>query len=265
MCIFRRREVGRRALSHEEVVLVDALIDDTALRLAGAYVVDVPDVARAIGGRSRQLGAGAALVLPCALVGHPVLDDGVEVGATGLSSQWGRSFRLAVDSPRNGWRVHQPAPFRTRDVDDESVTRRSALALALFMLVAGSAHFAFAETYRRIVPTFVGHAALLVRWSGLAEIACAGLLVNPRTRRLGARSTAAVLVAVFPANIKMALDGGIPGQPFPFGSPVVAWARLPLQLPLIMWALRVARRDEPVRPRPGGCQCPTARAGDRRP
>ena len=109
------------------------------------------------------------------------------------------------------------------------------------MLVAGSAHFAFAETYRRIVPTFVGDAGFWVRWSGLAEIACAGLLVNPRTRRLGARTTVGVLIAVFHANIKMALDGGIPGRPFPLGSSEVAWARLPLQLPLIMWALRVAK------------------------
>ena len=108
------------------------------------------------------------------------------------------------------------------------------------MLLAGFAHFAFPRAYQRIVPRLVGHPAFWVRWSGVAEIACAGLLIDRRTRRAGALATIGVLLAVFPANVKMALDGGIPGQPFPLGSPVVAWARLPLQVPMVIWAWRVA-------------------------
>ena len=108
------------------------------------------------------------------------------------------------------------------------------------MLVAGLAHFAFPRTYERIVPQVVGDPAFWVRWSGVAEIVCAGLLLDRRTRRVGALTTIGVLVTVFPANVKMALDGGIPGEPFPWGSPVVAWLRLPLQVPLIAWAWRVA-------------------------
>ena len=118
---------------------------------------------------------------------------------------------------------------------------REALALAAFMLVAGLAHFAVPRTYERIVPPIVGDAAFWVRWTGVAEIACAGLLVVPRTRRFGARATAVIFVVVFPANVKMALDGGIPGQAFPLGSPVAAWARLPHQVPLVLWARRVAQ------------------------
>ena len=60
------------------------------------------------------------------------------------------------------------------------------------------------------------------------------------TRRAGALGTIAVLLAVFPANVEVALDGGIPGRPVPLGSPVVAWARLPLQVPKVIWAWRVA-------------------------
>ncbi len=108
------------------------------------------------------------------------------------------------------------------------------------MLLAGLAHFAFPQAYQRIVPRLVGHPGFWVRWSGVTEIACAGLLIDRRTRRTGALGTIAVLFAVFPANVKMALDGGIPGQPFPLGSPVVAWARLPLQVPMVIWAWRVA-------------------------
>jgi uncharacterized membrane protein len=50
---------------------------------------------------------------------------------------------------------------------------------------------------------------------------------------------------VFPANVQMALDGGVVGQNFPLGSPVVAWLRLPLQVPLVWWALVHTR---PLRP-----------------
>ncbi len=49
-------------------------------------------------------------------------------------------------------------------------------------------------------------------------------------------------MVLFPANVQMALDGGIPGAGFPLGSPVLAWLRLPLQVPLIWWALVHTRR-----------------------
>ena len=117
-----------------------------------------------------------------------------------------------------------------------------ALALAAFMFAAGIAHFAFPRAYQRIVPRLMGDPAFWVRWSGVAEMVCAGLLLDRRTRRFGALATIGVLVTVFPANVKMALDGGIPGEPFPLGSAVVAWARLPLQVPLVVWAWRVAER-----------------------
>ena len=121
-------------------------------------------------------------------------------------------------------------------------TSRSAFALAALMLVAGLSHFAAPRPYERIVPRLVGDPAFWVRGSGVAELVCAGLLVGRRTRRAGALATVGLLLALFPANVKMALDGGIPGRPFPLGSPAAAWARLPLQVPLVLWAWRVATR-----------------------
>jgi uncharacterized membrane protein len=115
------------------------------------------------------------------------------------------------------------------------------VALAIFLAGAGVAHFVIPRSYQRIVPGLLGDPAFWVRWSGVAEIACAALVAHPRTRRLGASLAVVLFVAVFPANVKMALDGGIPGQPFPLGSPAVAWARLPLQIPLMVWAWRVAK------------------------
>jgi len=114
------------------------------------------------------------------------------------------------------------------------------LLLALFMFGAGLAHFAFPRPYQRIVPRLLGDPAFWVRWSGVAEIVSGMLLLEGRTRRVGALATMGVLLAVFPANIQMALDAGTPGQPLSFASPTVATARLPLQVPLIIWAWRVA-------------------------
>jgi uncharacterized membrane protein len=51
-------------------------------------------------------------------------------------------------------------------------------------------------------------------------------------------TTAALFVTVFPANITMALDSR--GRSAPYQA--AAWARLPVQVPLILWALSIARR-----------------------
>ena len=126
------------------------------------------------------------------------------------------------------------------------------------MFAVGLSHFAFPEPYERIVPRLLPNPAFWVRASGMAEILCGGMLVDRRTRRIGAWATVALLVAVFPANVRMALDGGIPGRSFPLGSPVMAWLRLPLQVPLVVWAWRAAHPAgvEPAAtgapPSPGG-------------
>ena len=116
----------------------------------------------------------------------------------------------------------------------------AAVALTAFLLLSGMAHFVVPRSYERIVPRLLGDPALWVRWSGVAEIACAALVAYPRTRRMGGAATVVLFLAVFPANVRMALDGGIAGEPFPLGSAAVAWARLPVQVPLIVWAWRVA-------------------------
>ncbi len=123
----------------------------------------------------------------------------------------------------------------------------SRLTLAAFMLGAGTLHFVIPSAYARIVPRVLGpgNARTLVLVSGAVELTAGVLLIIPRTRRLGACMAAALLVAVFPANVQMALDGGIPGEGFPLGSPVVAWLRVPLQGPLVWWALVHARRHRP--------------------
>lgn len=121
-------------------------------------------------------------------------------------------------------------------------TARSARGLAALLGGSGLLHLVLPTPYRRIVP------APLKRWdaevvavSGVAELACAALLLAPPTRRLGGLASATLLAAVFPANVQMALDGGYDDAPFPANSRLLTWLRLPLQLPLIAMAVRIWR------------------------
>lgn len=116
--------------------------------------------------------------------------------------------------------------------------RRSRQALAAVMVAAGILHFVIPDAYARIVPRGLGDARALVFASGAAEVMVGALLAVPRTRRLGAWCTAALLVAVFPANVQMALDAGRSAGM----TSLLAWLRLPLQVPLVLWALGHARR-----------------------
>jgi uncharacterized membrane protein len=59
----------------------------------------------------------------------------------------------------------------------------------------------------------------------------------PRSKRLGAWCALVVLVAVYPANVHMALEAGRPRDPYS----VAAWLRLPLQFPMWRWAFRHTR------------------------
>jgi uncharacterized membrane protein len=116
--------------------------------------------------------------------------------------------------------------------------RRAALALAGLLAVAGTSHFVVPRLYDMIVPPQLpGSPRAWTLVSGAAELACAAAVAHPRTRRLGATAAAVLFVAVFPANVYMAIDWR--ARPLP--ERLVAYGRLPLQIPLVIWALRVRR------------------------
>jgi uncharacterized membrane protein len=112
------------------------------------------------------------------------------------------------------------------------------LLIALFT-TSGTLHFLRPAPFVAIVPRRLPRKKELVWISGAAELVAAGLLVGPATRRAGGLLSAAVLVAVLPANVSMALRSG--GRPAWFRA--LLWLRLPVQLPLIGWALRA---DQPA-------------------
>ncbi|HTI23651.1 MAG TPA: MauE/DoxX family redox-associated membrane protein [Kutzneria sp.] len=117
-------------------------------------------------------------------------------------------------------------------------SRRPALALSALLAVAGVTHFAYPKPYDRIVPTALpGSARTWTYLSGVAELAVAAAVAAPPTRKLGGLAAAALFTAVFPANIKMALDARGRSR----GEQLATVARLPLQVPLVIWALRVSR------------------------
>lgn len=120
-------------------------------------------------------------------------------------------------------------------------TRRrfpAALALAAFLGSAGVLHFATPDFFDTMVPGVLpGEPRLWTRLSGAAELAVAAAVAAPRTRRLGGLTAAALLVAVFPANVAMAVDWSDRSTV----EQAVAYGRLPLQIPLVWWAWRVYR------------------------
>jgi uncharacterized membrane protein len=102
--------------------------------------------------------------------------------------------------------------------------------IAAIFVGAGVMHFVKPRLFAAIVPPFLPNALLLVYLSGVAEILGGLGVLVPAFRVWAGWGLIALLVAVFPANIYMAMEAE------KFGiAPVWLWLRLPLQLVLIAW------------------------------
>lgn len=116
---------------------------------------------------------------------------------------------------------------------------RTALALAALLAGAGALHVVVPAPFDEMVPAGLpGSPRIWTLVSGAAEMGVGAAVAVPRTRRLGGLAAAALFVAVFPANVTMAVDWSDRSTT----EQVIAYTRLPLQIPLILWALKV-RRD----------------------
>ena len=102
----------------------------------------------------------------------------------------------------------------------------------IFFVLAGINHFANSAFYLRLMPPYLPWHLFLVNLSGLCEIGLGILLLIPKFTSLAGWGLIALLIAVFPANIHMAINP----QLFPEFSPLLLWLRLPLQFGLIAWA-----------------------------
>lgn len=116
--------------------------------------------------------------------------------------------------------------------------------LAVFFVVAGINHFISPKIYLGMMPPWLIAPELANLVSGAAEIVGGLGLLILRSRRMAGWGLIVLLVAVFPANIYVALQGHTPGLHV---SPLVLWLRLPFQPGLIAWVWWAALK----RPTPG--------------
>jgi uncharacterized membrane protein len=105
-------------------------------------------------------------------------------------------------------------------------------ALGPVFVAAGVLHFTHTSAFAAIVPDALPAHRELVWASGVAEIAGGLAVMHPRTRALGGLWLVAVLLAVFPANVHMAVHA----ERYPALPEALLWLRLPLQGALIWWA-----------------------------
>jgi uncharacterized membrane protein len=116
--------------------------------------------------------------------------------------------------------------------------RKPGRALVLGALLGGSGvlHLVRPRTYEWLVPPELGSARSWVTATGVAELGTAALLAAPATRWAGGWAAAGLLTAFVPAHLHTFRV--IPKKPVPMA---VALVRLPMQVPLVLSALRVAR------------------------
>jgi uncharacterized membrane protein len=119
---------------------------------------------------------------------------------------------------------------------------RSQRLLAGFFGFVGTMHFVIPRSFEAIMPPWIPHHREAVIVSGIAEIAGGAAVLPSRTRRLARWWLLTLLVAVFPANVHMAVNPeqvkGLDLNRIPRWA---LWARLPLQPLAMIWVWRATR------------------------
>ncbi len=110
--------------------------------------------------------------------------------------------------------------------------------LALGFLLAALNHFVNSSFYLKMMPPVLPAPLFLIYLSGAFEIILGILLLIPKFTRLAAWGLIALLIAVFPANVYMAMNTEL----FPEFSPTALYLRLPLQLLFLAWAFWFTRQ-----------------------
>jgi uncharacterized membrane protein len=113
--------------------------------------------------------------------------------------------------------------------------------LGVLFVAQGVNHFVSADFMVRIMPPYLPWHYELVILSGVFEILGGIGLLIPRLQVAAAWGLIALLVAVFPANVHMALHA----EDYPQLPPAVLWGRLPLQAAFIAWAYWFTRKERP--------------------
>jgi uncharacterized membrane protein len=116
----------------------------------------------------------------------------------------------------------------------------SAYRIAALLFGVGTLHFVAPKQFDGIIPAELpGSPRFYTHASGVAELSIGAALLVPRVRRLAALAAAALFVAVFPGNLNMVRLWWDKGRPMR----IIALARLPLQIPMVTTALKIARNS----------------------
>ena len=115
---------------------------------------------------------------------------------------------------------------------------RARTALGVTFIAAGVLHFLKPRMYEAIVPDYLPAHRELVYASGVAELAGGLGVLHPKTRRFAGWWLIATLLAIFPANVEMAVNA----ERFRKIPKPLLWARLPVQGALIAWVWKTATR-----------------------
>lgn len=112
---------------------------------------------------------------------------------------------------------------------------KARVAVALMFIFSGVSHFAATDTFLKMMPDFLPAHLVLVYLSGILEMAGGLGLLIPRFQRMAAWGLLALLIAVVPANINVAVNNIQLGGWMNY--PLYQWIRVPFQLVLIWWVL----------------------------
>ena len=104
------------------------------------------------------------------------------------------------------------------------------LVIALFFVIGGISHFVVSDFFIKSMPEYLGYHKELVLISGVFELLGAIGILIPQTRLVAGYGLIALLIAVYPANINMALHP----ENYPDISELFLYLRLPLQF-LFLW------------------------------
>jgi uncharacterized membrane protein len=129
-------------------------------------------------------------------------------------------------------------------MNESRVKMMARLALAILMTLMGVGHFLAPADFAAMVPAWLPAPRALVFVSGLAEVAGGVGLVMQPVQRAAAIGLILLYIAVFPANINMAVNHISPRGMHV--SNALLWARLPFQFLFIAWAWWLSKPSKTV-------------------
>lgn len=113
---------------------------------------------------------------------------------------------------------------------------------SIILLGAGVLHFFHEQSFRKIIPEIFPFKKAIVLTTGVFEMLFSVLLWVKKGQHITGKLLAFFMIAVFPANVYMAVKK-IAFRPGKQGNPWILWLRLPLQIPLIIGALRLGKNE----------------------